>query len=149
VYLREAEWKKKKKKEGDGKWIKDGGIEKTIGQSIWSPVIHLARRTFRPLHVRLVLFEQKRNAHNVSSTSNVVVESSSADSNPAYDFVRRHVGPNEQQTKEMLRTLGLQSLEELTEKTVPSAIRFHGSMNIPEALCKHRFCDAFFEMQYF
>lgn len=64
------------------------------------------------------------------------VESQGADSNPAYDFVRRHVGPNEQQTKEMLQTIGVKTLDELVQKTVPSAIQFRGTMKIPEALCK-------------
>jgi len=63
-------------------------------------------------------------------------ESQGADSNPAYDFVRRHLGPNERQTKEMLGTLGLKSMDDLINKTVPSAIKFNGTMNIPEALCK-------------
>jgi hypothetical protein len=82
------------------------------------------------LHPRLIIFEQhKRTLHDQS-------ESQGADSNPAYDFVRRHLGPNEQQTKEMLRTLGLQTIDELVEKTIPSAIQFRGTMNIPEALCK-------------
>lgn len=64
-------------------------------------------------------------------------EAAGADSNPAYDFVRRHIGPNERQTKEMLRTLGLQTMDELIEKTVPSAITYRGTMNIPEALCQY------------
>lgn len=58
------------------------------------------------------------------------------DSNPAYDFVRRHVGPNERQTQEMLQTIGVKTLDELVQKTVPSGIQFKGSMKIPEALCK-------------
>ena len=78
----------------------------------------------------MVVFEShKRTLHDQSETQ-------AADSNPAYDFVRRHIGPNERQTKEMLRTLGLQTLDELINKTVPSAIKYQGTMNIPEALCK-------------
>ena len=76
-----------------------------------------------------VLQLQKRQLHDQS-------EAQAADSNPAYDFVRRHVGPNERQTKEMLQALGLKSMDELIDKTVPAAIRFRGNMNIPEALCK-------------
>ncbi|CAF0851034.1 unnamed protein product [Rotaria sp. Silwood1] len=91
-----------------------------------------ARRSIRPYHLRMVAFEQcKRTLHDQS-------EAHGADSNPAYDFVRRHVGPNERQTKDMLKTLGLQSLDELIDKTVPSAIKFRGTMNIPEALSEHR-----------
>jgi len=78
----------------------------------------------------MVVFEShKRTLHDQS-------EVQGADSNPAYDFARRHIGPNERQTKEMLRTLGLQTMDELIDRTVPSAIKFRGTMNIPEALCK-------------
>ncbi len=38
------------------------------------------------------------------------------------DFVRRHIGPGEPQLAEMLETLGLNSLDELIEKTVPKSI---------------------------
>ncbi|WP_419903596.1 aminomethyl-transferring glycine dehydrogenase [Kiloniella sp.] len=39
------------------------------------------------------------------------------------DFVRRHIGPNDAEQIEMLALLGLGSLEELSDKTVPEAIR--------------------------
>ncbi|MEM7172574.1 MAG: aminomethyl-transferring glycine dehydrogenase [Pseudomonadota bacterium] len=38
------------------------------------------------------------------------------------DFVRRHIGPGEEQIDEMLGALGLSSLDELIEKTVPADI---------------------------
>lgn len=57
--------------------------------------------------------------------------------NPAYDFRRRHIGPNEKQTQEMLGVLGLNSLDELVQKTVPVDIQYRGAMNIPEPLCNH------------
>jgi hypothetical protein len=89
-----------------------------------------ARRAIRSYYFRSIFFQQPiRTLHDQS-------ESQGADSNPAYDFVRRHLGPNERQTKEMLTTLGLKTIDELIDKTVPSAIKFQGTMNIPEALCK-------------
>lgn len=39
------------------------------------------------------------------------------------DFVRRHIGPTEAEQTEMLALLGLGSLQELSDKTVPEAIR--------------------------
>ncbi len=39
------------------------------------------------------------------------------------DFVRRHIGPTDAEQTEMLALLGLGSLEELSDKTVPEAIR--------------------------
>ena len=95
-------------------------------------IICIARRSIRSSYLRPILFQQSiRTLHEQS-------EPPGADSNPAYDFVRRHVGPNERQTKDMLRTLGLNSLDELIQKTVPAAIQFKGTMNIPEALCKSK-----------
>ncbi|MDH3671485.1 MAG: aminomethyl-transferring glycine dehydrogenase [Gammaproteobacteria bacterium] len=38
------------------------------------------------------------------------------------DFIRRHIGPGEEQIAEMLSTLGLESLDALIDKAVPPAI---------------------------
>ncbi len=48
------------------------------------------------------------------------------------DFVRRHIGPGEQQIAEMLQSLGVQSLAELVDKSVPDKIRSHESLDLPE-----------------
>ncbi|MBK9013320.1 MAG: aminomethyl-transferring glycine dehydrogenase [Saprospiraceae bacterium] len=51
-----------------------------------------------------------------------------------YDrFVDRHIGPNQEETQEMLRTIGVSSLNQLIDETVPPAIRRHGDLNLPEA----------------
>ena len=47
------------------------------------------------------------------------------------DFVRRHIGPGETQIAEMLGLLGLSSLDELIDKTVPAAIRSKTPMDLP------------------
>ncbi|MCZ4281800.1 aminomethyl-transferring glycine dehydrogenase [Kiloniella laminariae] len=39
------------------------------------------------------------------------------------DFIRRHIGPREAEMTEMLSLLGLESLDDLSEKTVPKSIR--------------------------
>ena len=38
------------------------------------------------------------------------------------DFVRRHIGPDEQSLQQMLAALNLSSLDDLVNKTVPAAI---------------------------
>jgi len=43
---------------------------------------------------------------------------------PADTFVRRHIGPSESDIGEMLDTLGVGSLDQLIDQTVPAAIRF-------------------------
>ena len=39
------------------------------------------------------------------------------------EFAKRHIGPNENETNQMLATIGVNSLEELIDKTVPEGIR--------------------------
>ena len=49
-------------------------------------------------------------------------------------FQDRHIGPNQTQQDLMLKELGLKSLDELLDKTIPGAIRFRDSLNLPSAL---------------
>ncbi len=39
------------------------------------------------------------------------------------DFIRRHIGPGDQQVAEMLKVLGMGSIDELIDRTVPRSIR--------------------------
>jgi glycine dehydrogenase len=52
---------------------------------------------------------------------------------PSDTFVSRHVGPNEAEIAAMLQLLGFRSLDELTDATVPEAIRFHGRLDVTTA----------------
>src|SRR5687767_5997633 len=49
---------------------------------------------------------------------------------PTDTFVRRHVGPSDDEIREMLETLGLSSLDELTDATVPEAIRLRRPLRL-------------------
>ena len=57
--------------------------------------------------------------------------------NPADIFEPRHIGPNEAQTKEMLNTIGVSTLDELIEQTVPPHIRLEGPMKISKAMTEY------------
>lgn len=46
------------------------------------------------------------------------------------EFIGRHIGPNETETKEMLQTIGVKTMEELIEKTVPSSIRLKKQLQL-------------------
>lgn len=50
------------------------------------------------------------------------------------EFVGRHIGPNETETNHMLDTIGVSSLEELVNKTVPGAIRMQKPLAVPAAI---------------
>jgi glycine dehydrogenase len=43
----------------------------------------------------------------------------------AAEFASRHIGPDELETKEMLTVIGVNSLDELIDKTIPSGIRLN------------------------
>ena len=49
----------------------------------------------------------------------------------ATEFQRRHIGPDEKETLQMLKTIGVQSLDELVDRTVPPAIRMKGALDLP------------------
>src|SRR4051794_30351696 len=48
-------------------------------------------------------------------------------------FVRRHIGPNEEEVRAMLRELAFDSLAALIDATVPKDIRFERELSLPEA----------------
>ena len=48
------------------------------------------------------------------------------------DFIRRHIGPSEDQQTQMLNDLGLSSLDELIRQVVPDSILLRGDDNLPE-----------------
>src|SRR5438067_92041 len=48
-------------------------------------------------------------------------------------FARRHIGPNEVETEEMLGAVGYQNLAALIDATVPKNIRLDRPLNLPEA----------------
>ncbi len=50
------------------------------------------------------------------------------------EFIGRHMGPNEHDTKEMLKTIGVASMDELVGRTVPASIRMDHKLRIPESL---------------
>lgn len=53
---------------------------------------------------------------------------------PPADFERRHLGPDPTETKEMLATLGFDSLDALVDAAVPPVIRMEGALDLPAAV---------------
>lgn len=49
------------------------------------------------------------------------------------EFISRHIGPSDRDAAEMLREIGLSSIDELIDKTVPAAIRSKNALNLHEA----------------
>lgn len=49
-------------------------------------------------------------------------------------FVNRHLGPNQKELEAMLKTIGVDSLEQLINETVPANIRYQKELDLPEAM---------------
>ncbi|MDT8340719.1 MAG: aminomethyl-transferring glycine dehydrogenase [Longimicrobiales bacterium] len=56
---------------------------------------------------------------------------------PERDFVNRHLGPSEDEIREMLASLDVASLQELVRQTVPSSILREEPLDLPEAVAEH------------
>lgn len=54
-------------------------------------------------------------------------------------FVNRHIGPDSSDIKKMLSTIGVSSINELIDKTVPSHIRLKQELNLPEAMTENEY----------
>ncbi len=54
-------------------------------------------------------------------------------------FVIRHIGPDENQIKEMLKVIGVKSLDEMIYKTIPDDIRLHESLKLPKPMSENEF----------
>ncbi len=54
-----------------------------------------------------------------------------ADLFAADDFVSRHIGPRPDDLQSMLSTIGVDSIEQLVDETVPSPIRMTGGLDLP------------------
>ncbi|KAG8522156.1 Glycine dehydrogenase (decarboxylating), mitochondrial [Galemys pyrenaicus] len=52
------------------------------------------------------------------------------------DFARRHIGPGDKDQREMLQALGLTSIEELIEKTIPASIRLKKPLKMEDPVCE-------------
>ena len=57
------------------------------------------------------------------------------------EFAQRHIGPNEQETAEMLQEIGMSSLEELINKTIPPSIQIKGNIDITAAMSEFEYLN--------
>jgi glycine dehydrogenase len=57
------------------------------------------------------------------------------------EFIKRHVGPTEEETKRMLEAVGATSLEELIDQTIPESIRLKEPPHLPEPITEAAWLD--------
>jgi glycine dehydrogenase len=55
------------------------------------------------------------------------------------EFIRRHIGPGAEDTNKMLDTIGVDSMDELISRTVPSGIRMDHRLRLPEAMSEAQY----------
>ncbi|HOX81894.1 MAG TPA: aminomethyl-transferring glycine dehydrogenase [Chryseolinea sp.] len=65
------------------------------------------------------------------------------DSHYSEKFETRHIGPNAQQTEEMLKVVKAKSIDELIEQTIPASIRLKSPLNLPAAKSEFQFLNDF------
>ncbi|KAM4708873.1 glycine dehydrogenase (decarboxylating), mitochondrial [Discoglossus pictus] len=53
------------------------------------------------------------------------------------DFSERHIGPGDKEKREMLSTIGMGSIDELIDKTVPASIRLSRPLKMDDQVCEN------------
>lgn len=61
-------------------------------------------------------------------------------------FVNRHVGIADEEIPGMLKTIGVNSLDELIDQTIPANIRLKEPLNLPEAMTEREFAEHIAEL---
>lgn len=55
------------------------------------------------------------------------------------EFQKRHIGPNEAETKQMLETVGAASIDELIDNTIPTQIRLNQELRLPDCISEQEY----------
>lgn len=55
------------------------------------------------------------------------------------EFIHRHIGVSQNEKQEMLKTIGVDSLEELIDNTVPPSIRMQKELDLPAAMSEYEY----------
>jgi len=61
-------------------------------------------------------------------------------------FVTRHIGPREEEIAEMLKAIGVSSMDELLDQTIPSNIRFSTPLKLSEGLSERKYYRRILEL---
>ena len=61
-------------------------------------------------------------------------------------FSTRHIGPSESEKTQMLNKIGVSSVEELIEKTIPAPIRLNRELNIADAMSEQEYLQHIAEL---
>ncbi len=57
------------------------------------------------------------------------------------NFISRHNGPGKEETEQMLKAIGVDSLDQLIEETIPASIRLPKPLNLPASLNEYEYLN--------
>ncbi len=55
------------------------------------------------------------------------------------NFINRHNGPRDTEVDEMLKTIGVSSIDELIDKTIPDSIRLKDPLDLPDGISEYEY----------
>jgi glycine dehydrogenase len=58
------------------------------------------------------------------------------------EFASRHIGPNEHEREQMLKTIGINSLDELIDRTIPASIRDRKKLKIEGPVSEYEYLSS-------
>ena len=61
-------------------------------------------------------------------------------------FTRRHIGPREADAASMLGKIGVSTIDELIDKTIPSSIRMKEPLGLPEGISEYEYFNVLKEI---
>ena len=59
----------------------------------------------------------------------------------ATGFQRRHIGTTHEEVEQMLSVIGVQTIEELIDKTIPQTIRLQQALTLPDSISEQEYLD--------
>lgn len=66
-----------------------------------------------------------------------------------HSFTKNHYGPSTPEVEAMLGSIGVKSVEELIEQTIPQSIRLDAEMNLPQPMTEHQYLSHITELSRF
>ena len=58
-----------------------------------------------------------------------------------YNFSDRHIGPRDTDIKAIMKYVGVNSIEELIDQTIPKHIQLNSKMDLPKPMSEIRFIE--------
>lgn len=65
-----------------------------------------------------------------------------------HEFAQRHIGPSEHETTEMLQTVGVNSLDQLIDETLPASIRTSEFLNVGGPISEYQYLEEIKKISY-